>query len=361
MRLNKTRKVIFIVTVIVVILVLISILAFAANRFQPEQEPSEQGAGETAAVPGEGSEQTTLPPDADLDTDVGASGESDETEPEQDASSGDNEPENTGGAQGEDDQGEDDQGEDDQGEKGPSDPEEDLTGSDSTSNEENPQQAEDDFAVPLSEAVENSWFSDAVFIGDSRTEGLMLYSGLTEATFLTSVGLMVDTAFTDPVIPTANGNVSVMDALATLEFSKVYIMLGVNELGWINLSVFSEDYGKIIDRVLEINPGAQVYVQAVMPVSAEKSSEDPIYNNENIARFNELIREVARDRQVFYIDTVEAVADESGALPSEATFDGVHLNPDYCVKWLDYLKTHTVSPEETSAQSEKLPVQEETT
>ena len=36
-----------------------------------------------------------------------------------------------------------------------------------------------------------------------------------------------------------------------------------------------------------------------------------------------------------------AVADSSGYLPAEASTDGVHLNKEYCGKWLDYLKNHT--------------------
>ena len=32
-------------------------------------------------------------------------------------------------------------------------------------------------SVPESEEVEESWFEDAVFLGDSRIEGLQLYSG----------------------------------------------------------------------------------------------------------------------------------------------------------------------------------------
>ena len=34
--------------------------------------------------------------------------------------------------------------------------------------------------------------------------------------------------------------------------------------------------------------------------------------------------------------------DESGALPEEATVDGIHLKKDYCLKWTDYIRTHTV-------------------
>lgn len=49
---------------------------------------------------------------------------------------------------------------------------------------------------------------------------------------------------------------------------------------------------------------------------------------------------------VYYIDTGAAVADDSGCLPEDAAIDGIHLKKPYCDKWLDYLKTHTVQPEE---------------
>ena len=38
----------------------------------------------------------------------------------------------------------------------------------------------------------------------------------------------------------------------------------------------------------------------------------------------------------------KTVSDENGALPADASTDGVHLNKAYCQKWLAYLKNHTV-------------------
>ena len=67
--------------------------------------------------------------------------------------------------------------------------------------------------VPLSEPVDNSYFDDAVFIGDSRTEGLITNTGLSNTTAYTYKGLMVDTVFTKPVIRRGENRVSVMDAL----------------------------------------------------------------------------------------------------------------------------------------------------
>ena len=41
------------------------------------------------------------------------------------------------------------------------------------------------------------------------------------------------------------------------------------------------------------------------------------------------------------VDVAGALMDSEGYLPYEATGDGVHLEPPYCVKWTDYLRTHT--------------------
>ena len=195
--------------------------------------------------------------------------------------------------------------------------------------------------VPKSEAVDDSYFDDAVFIGNSRTEGLKMYSGLTKATFITEVGLTVKTIFTDYCDISGGYKNLCFSELESREFSKVYIMLGMNELGWVYESVFKEDYGKIIDKIREINPDAVIYIQSIIPVSKWKDSNDEVYTIANVNRLNTQLRALADEKEVHYVDVAEGVMDDEGYLPFEATGDGVHLTPEYCVVWMDYLRTHT--------------------
>lgn len=195
--------------------------------------------------------------------------------------------------------------------------------------------------VPESEPVDDSYFDDAVFIGNSRTEGLKMYSGLTKSTFITEVGLTVDSIFTDYCNISGGYKNLAFSELESREFGKVYIMMGMNELGWVYDDVFKEDYGKIIDRIREINPDAVIYIQSILPVSKWKDSNDSTYTIANVDRLNARLRELADEKEVHYVDVAEGIMDEEGYLPYEATLDGVHLVPEYCVKWLDYLKTHT--------------------
>lgn len=198
-------------------------------------------------------------------------------------------------------------------------------------------------AVPLSEKVDDSYFDDAVFIGDSRTEGLMLYTGLADTTSFAYKGLMVDTIFTSPLVNRDGKKLSVMDALEDTQFNKVYIMLGINETGWVYSDIFIDQYGKVIDAIKEINPDALIYIQLIFPVTDEVSATHEYITNTKIYEYNERIKEMAEEKEAYYLNTAEAFSPYGSSLPDEASTDGIHLKKEYCDKWLEYLKTHIVA------------------
>ncbi len=205
----------------------------------------------------------------------------------------------------------------------------------------------DDFnpVVSESELVSNDFFDDAVFIGDSRTEGFIIANSLSNIKSLTVKGLMVDTVFKRQAINMNGEKITVAEALSKIDFKKVYIMLGVNELGWPYEEVFIKKYSELIDYIKLLNDKSQIYIQSIIPVSYEKSSTDKIYNNNNINNFNNLIINMCKEKQVYYVDVKECLIDEEGNLPVGASSDGVHLIKDYSNKWYEYLKSHTIQNE----------------
>ena len=94
--------------------------------------------------------------------------------------------------------------------------------------------------------VSNEFFNDTAFIGDSRTEGLMLYTGLENAAFYTSKGLTVEQFFSKAVIKKGEDKVTIPAAMEGTSYKKVYIMLGLNELGWSYESVYVEDRKSVV-------------------------------------------------------------------------------------------------------------------
>lgn len=193
------------------------------------------------------------------------------------------------------------------------------------------------------EKVDDSYFNDAVFVGDSRTEGFGMYSGLKKATFYSEKGLTVDSIFKDKVVKIKGKKVTIMDALKSHSFGKVYIMLGVNELGWPYEDVFIKQYKKIIDDIKEAQPDAVIYIQSIIHVSKEKDKNPPSYiTNKRINSRNKAIKKMAEKENVNYLNVNEVLTDKSGSLFEKAATDGVHLNQKYCLIWKDYLLKHTV-------------------
>lgn len=208
-------------------------------------------------------------------------------------------------------------------------------------NDENKQEEnkKDEISTHNENDIEKDNFSDAVFIGDSRTEGLQINTGLTTARFLAAKGLMVDTALKNNVIKLKNGSRgTVIDGLKEGTYNRVYVMFGMNELGWPYLDVFTSRYEKLITEIKKVQPNATIYVQSILPVSKAKSDKDSIYNNENISKFNKAIKDMANKNGYIYLDVASAVEDSNSALPSNASSDGVHLNKEYSQKWLNYLR-----------------------
>lgn len=189
---------------------------------------------------------------------------------------------------------------------------------------------------------ENREFGNNVaFIGDSRTQAFLMYAGLKDVQDYTNIGLMVDTALTKKFITNDNGEkITILEDLATKNIDTIYIMLGINELGWIYNDIFIKDYENLIDKILEVKPNCEIIVQSIIPVTKTKSEGDNIYNNDKITEYNNLIKDMANRKEIKYIDLCTVLADKSGNLPKEASTDGIHLNKEYCQKWLKYLKNN---------------------
>ncbi|WP_369283262.1 GDSL-type esterase/lipase family protein [Oscillibacter sp. GMB15532] len=191
-------------------------------------------------------------------------------------------------------------------------------------------------------SVEDSYFADAAFVGDSRTEGFQLYSGLAEGTYFCAVGATVQTVMDKETQEGSSGTETILDALSRESFGKIYIMLGINELGWYRTEEFTEQYAKVIARIREDHPEAAIAIQSLPPVSAKQDAKRSYVKNERIVLFNGLLKELAAEERCVFLDVASAVTDENGTLPTELTTDGVHLNTAGCKKWLEYLREHPV-------------------
>lgn len=189
--------------------------------------------------------------------------------------------------------------------------------------------------------VDKNYFSDAVFIGDSRTEGFVINTGVCDGYAIASKGLNVKSVFDKQCIKDENTYVTAIDAIRTKSYNKAYLMFGINETGWEYSDIFIDYYKKIIEEIKTDNPNAKIYVQSILPVSKSVSDSSSYINRSRINEYNNLIKSMSEDENVYYLDVYNSIADKDGYLPDDASSDGIHLNREYCLKWLDYLCMHT--------------------
>ena len=218
--------------------------------------------------------------------------------------------------------------------------------------------------APESEAVDVSYFDDAAFVGDSRTDGFLIYSGIGRGKNLTSNGLSIFKLETKKAITIDGQSYTLMEALALEQYGKVYLSLGINELGYYDDEGFYRSYCEAIDHIRELQPNAVIYIQGLIPLNEEliaQTTGRTYLTNDHLRVYNDLMKKAAEEKQVVYLDLYSEFADENGALPAEASKDGVHLRSAWCKQWLAYLETHTVdydtlypngAPQPASAQGE---------
>ncbi|WP_343209285.1 GDSL-type esterase/lipase family protein [Anaerolentibacter hominis] len=199
----------------------------------------------------------------------------------------------------------------------------------------------------VSEMVKAFSREKVAFVGDSRTNSLYVNTGFSTADFFTANGLNVDSAVNKDVIKLKNGKKgTVIKALDQgTKYDRIYIMLGVNELGWPYGDIFEERYEKLINKIKKVQPDAAIYIQSILPVTKSRSDEDKTYNNKNVKKFNGYVKEVAENTDSIYLNVGKSVSNRSGALPEGAASDGIHLNKEYSEKWLKFLYNDFISKE----------------
>lgn len=178
------------------------------------------------------------------------------------------------------------------------------------------------------EPADNEYFSDAAFIGNSLVDGLKLFSGLTSSDYYSKTGLSV-----------SNVKEEILETLGEKNYHKIYIELGINEITY-ETSYFKLLYGEMIDEIRRLEPEADIYIMSLLPVTEEESAMSDSFNNENIMKFNRTLRTLASEKGCYYLDVYSELVDANGYLPTEVSWDGIHLTADGYGVWENYIRTH---------------------
>jgi lysophospholipase L1-like esterase len=188
-------------------------------------------------------------------------------------------------------------------------------------------------------ASDENYFSDALFLGDSRTVGFYLYARIPGATYFARTSMSVFNVFAEKKSETGDTSSykDLVQLLTQKKFGKIYILLGINEIGY-SYSSIVKNYSETIKYIRQMQPDAKIIIQSNMHVTKKKSDANP--NSFSNARINELNRQLsslADGKKIFYLSFEKIFDDSNGAMSSEYSGDGVHLYAKCYKLWRDWM------------------------
>lgn len=190
------------------------------------------------------------------------------------------------------------------------------------------------------------YFADAAFLGNEMLDSLMMYDS-------------------QDILPDDEGSwfwdeeLTVLEAIPYAEemkggsFGKIYVTFGTHEMNY-DSSSLREAYNMLLDRLQADHPQAIVYLVSAPPVSLWKTSNSSSTTRELVQSFNAMLKELAEERQVWFLNVYSALCNEEGYLPSDVTNDGVHFTPAHYELWYAYMQSHYI-PDGTTADAPAAP------
>jgi len=171
-----------------------------------------------------------------------------------------------------------------------------------------------------------------IFLGNSITE-MGNWEKLLNDTTVINRGIGGDITY---------GVLDRLDDIIKRKPSKVFLLIGINDIGKdIPDAVIADNIRKIVLRLHAGSPSTKIYVESIMPVNPDIPYFPQHYNKQDrIIATNKLIKKVATELHVLYINIHDLFTDKQGRLDARYTFEGLHLTPGGggYQKWIAYLR-----------------------
>lgn len=210
-------------------------------------------------------------------------------------------------------------------------------------------------AARLDSGEFDSFFDDAVFVGDSITKSFRNYvteqheaggQCLGDAKFLGVINMSAlraaqDRINNDGINFRYRGSAKPFsEAVRATEAKKVFILFGVNELVWCRWDDETRAFERLIELVRSVEPDAEIVIQALLPVTKRYCSGHEIeigtWNS-----YNDVLREMCEKNGVAFLSFAEKLMDDDGYLNEAYSSDGqYHLNDRGNEIWIRALREY---------------------
>ena len=165
-------------------------------------------------------------------------------------------------------------------------------------------------------------FNRDLFLGDSITDSLSFYKLINDYNVIAKLGYT-----------TVKAQVEV-DNIVKKNPENIYILFGLNDIGYdVSSQEFADNYAKLIRQIKERLPDTNIYVQSILPVTADVEKRRSRLNNSNIKEFNRALVDMAKKEKINYLNIAFICREKTDVYEP----DGIHPQYSFYELWLDYL------------------------
>ena len=126
---------------------------------------------------------------------------------------------------------------------------------------------------------------------------------------------------------------NVEDIVALCGKTKLFIMLGQNDLGYRSIEDTLASYDLVLDRIREKSPDVEIYIQSVVHEWAETNSSNT--RNLKIDEFTPQLIAFAEENGYHYVDIQKYIVDHTGRMADPYSLDDlIHVNEPGCTQWM---------------------------
>ena len=180
--------------------------------------------------------------------------------------------------------------------------------------------------LPISE-------NDIVFLGNSITDG-------GEFSELLGMNNIKNRGITSDVI---SGVEQRLDQVLRGKPKKIFLLIGINDISHkLSAEQIASNYERLVDRIISGSPQTKLYLQSIMPINNDFKRYKNLFGTEKvIVETNALIKKIATEKGVAFIDLTNTLADETtGKLKVEFTNDGLHLTGNGYKAWVEKIRPY---------------------
>ncbi len=181
----------------------------------------------------------------------------------------------------------------------------------------------------------DSFFDGALFIGDSMTREFGNYvraqrnrdeGFFGSAKFMGEVSMTVYQASSkDAVFSYRGGHVALTKGINLNEATKVFLMLGANDIYCRDWDTVRADYCRMIERIQADCPGVEIIVEGVNP-GTKMFCDNRNLDIDHWNSFNDVLRGICAEYGLGFFTFARELMDENGYLRSEYAKGHLHLS-----------------------------------